>query len=154
MTGTARLEPRQLEPDAELRAFLAGLDGDGAVVSFVGVARPTGSDGGSLTSLYLDHYPGATEASVEAIVADAMRRFEISRALVVHRCGAVGPGEPIVFVATASRHRRESFLAADFLMDRLKTDAMFWKREEAAGRAVWIEPGARDRSDRLRWDRS
>lgn len=151
MARRTRLAPGPLVPEAELRAFLDGLDGDGAVVSFIGIARPTDRDGAPVHRLHLDHYPGLTERSLDEIAADAAHRFPVSDLLAVHRCGDVGPGEPIVFVATAAPRRRVAFLAADYLMDRLKTDAAFWKREEGDNVSRWIEPSAEDHADRNRW---
>lgn len=148
---SARLEPDRLRPEKELEEFLRRLSGDGAVVSFVGIARPRDRDGGAVTGLHLDHYPGMTEASLAGIAANAKRRFEVSDVAVVHRCGAVPPGEPIVFAAAAAPHRRAAFVAADYLMDRLKTDATFWKREDGVDGSRWIEPTEDDRADRERW---
>jgi molybdopterin synthase catalytic subunit len=107
--------------------------------------------GQAVTGLFLDAYPGMTETSLEAIAADARARFAVSAVAIVHRSGAVAPGAPIVFAAAAALHRRAAFEAADYLMDRLKTDAAFWKREERADGAVWIEPRPSDRADRARW---
>ena len=127
------------------------LDGDGAVASFVGIARGTDRDGNVVRRLYLDHYPGVTEKSLQTIAESASQRFEISDAMVVHRCGSVPAGEPIVFVAAAAPHRRVAFLAADYLMDRLKTEAVFWKREDGEHPGRWIEPTDQDHRDRDRW---
>jgi len=149
-----RLEPGDLRPAQELDRFIASLGGDGAVVSFVGLARPTDSGGAPLGGLFLDAYPGMTEKSLNAIAADALARFAISAVHVVHRCGDVAPGAPIVFAAAAARHRRAAFEAADYLMDRLKTDAAFWKREQRLDGPVWIEPSEADRADRGRWDQT
>jgi molybdopterin synthase catalytic subunit len=146
-----RLEPEALRPADELARFIASLAGDGAVVSFVGLARPADEAGQAVTGLFLDAYPGMTETSLEAIAADARARFAVSAVAIVHRSGAVAPGAPIVFAAAAALHRRAAFEAADYLMDRLKTDAAFWKREERADGAVWIEPRPSDRADRARW---
>jgi molybdopterin synthase catalytic subunit len=146
-----RLEPGELRPADELARFIAALAGDGAVVSFVGLARGTDDAGKKVTGLFLDCYPGMTEASLEAIAADARARFQISAAAIVHRSGAVAPGAPIVFAAAAAPHRRAAFDAADYLMDRLKTDAAFWKREDRADSSAWIEPRPSDRADRARW---
>lgn len=150
--ATTRLEAGLLQPDRELRDFLASLTVEGAVVNFVGVVRPQSRDGGAVEGLHLDHYPGVTEASLAEIAAEAEARFEISHSWVVHRCGFVAAGEPIVFAAAAAPHRRLAFLAADYLMDRLKTDAVFWKREDGGGGGRWIEPTETDRADRQRWD--
>ena len=130
---------------------MQGRTEDGAVVSFTGIARGRASSGESVATLYLDHYPGMTEQSILDIAEAGAERFEVSDVLVVHRCGAIAPGEAIVFVATASRHRGEAFAAADYLMDRLKTEAAFWKREDGDGASRWIEPTEVDRDRRARW---
>ena len=153
MSSETRLEPSALQPERELAAFIAKLGGDGAVVSFVGLARPGNSDGSAVTGLHLDFYPGMTEASLEAIAADALTRFPVSAVHIVHRCGTIAPGDAIVFAAAASAHRRAAFEAADYLMDRLKTDAMFWKREDGVDGSRWIEPTEADRADRARWSK-
>ena len=148
----ARLAFEPFDPAEELRAFTSGLGGDGAVVSFTGIARDTTKDGAPVTGLFLDHHPRLTQSSIEAIAADATARFGVSAVRVVHRCGAIAPGEPIVFAAAAAQHRRAAFDAVDYLMDRLKTDAMFWKREDGESGAVWIEPTEADEAARARWD--
>ncbi|MBF0664850.1 MAG: molybdenum cofactor biosynthesis protein MoaE [Brevundimonas sp.] len=150
MTVSAVLTPDPPDAAGELRAFLAGRTGDGAVVSFVGLARDA-SVQGPVGALYLDHYPGFTERSLESIAAEAGGRFPVSDIRVMHRCGEVAPGETIVFVAVAAPHRRAAFEAADYLMDRLKTEAAFWKREDGPGGSRWIEPTEGDRADRARW---
>jgi molybdopterin synthase catalytic subunit len=146
-----RLEAKELRPAEELERFIAGLAGDGAVVSFVGLARRADANGEPVTGLFLDAYPGMTEKSLDAIASDALARFAISAVHIVHRCGEIAPGAPIVFVAAAAPHRRAAFEAADYLMDRLKTDAVFWKREQRLDGASWIEPSDADRADRERW---
>lgn len=152
MNQEVRLETEPLAADRELRLFLEGCDGEGAVVSFIGVARPASRDGTPVTGLYLDHYPGMTEKSLATIAAAGAERFPGTRVKVVHRCGQVDAGEAIVFVAAASEHRRKAFDAAEYLMDRLKTEAAFWKREDRADGSVWIEPTEQDRADRERWN--
>ena len=151
MGSHVRLEPAALSPEAELAGFLRGLDGDGAAVSFVGLARPADAAGAAVAGLYLDSYPGMTEASLQAIAADALALFAVSAVHVVHRCGEVAPGAPIVFAAAAAPHRRAAFEAADYLMDRLKTDAVLWKREDGIDGSRWIEPSEADRAARARW---
>ena len=146
-----RLAPDALQPEAALAAFIAGLDGDGAVVSFVGLARPADAAGAAVTGLYLDAWPDMTEASLAAIAADARARFAIGAVSIVHRSGMIRPGEPIVFAAASAPHRRDAFAAVDYLMDRLKTDALLWKREDGVDGARWIEPTDADRADRARW---
>lgn len=122
----------------------------GAVVSFTGLVRPA-ADGALVAALELQAYPGFTEKVMAEILSQAKARFDIVDAMVSHRYGQINPGEPIVFVATAATHRREAFLAADFLMDQFKTRAPFWKKEHRPGGAHWIEPREQDLLDLERW---
>lgn len=147
----AQLCAEPFSPEALLAGFLKGRANDGAVVSFVGLARATGRDGDPVTALTLDWHPVLTERSMAQIAEDGETRFGVSDLLVVHRCGDVAPGEAIVFVAAAARHRRDAFLAADYVMDRLKTEAAFWKREHGPDGDRWIEPTENDRADLARW---
>ena len=140
-----------IDPAQLLDGFNRGLDGEGGVVTFTGHARGRASSGDPVSELVLESYRGVTLASMETIAADAMARFAVSRCRVVHRSGRIAPGEAIVFVATASTHRRAAFEAADYLMDRLKTEAVFWKREEGPDGNRWIEPTDGDREDAERW---
>jgi len=151
MSWTARLSQSSIDAESELRDFMALATGAGAVATFSGIARPSSKQGAALTELHLDHYPGMTERSLERIASDGLDRFDVSHVRVVHRCGSIAPGEVIVFVAAASAHRRAAFLAVDYLMDRLKTEAVFWKREQGIDGAWWIEPTDADRTDRDRW---
>lgn len=151
MSVIARLEQQVLDPQRELGELLTQARGDGAVVSFIGIARPESSAGGSVDELLLEHHPVLTLKSLEAIAVEAAERFEVTRVRVVHRCGRVAAGEPIVFAGAASKHRRAAFEAADYLMDRLKTEAVFWKRESGAAGSAWIEPTEADYADRDRW---
>jgi molybdopterin synthase catalytic subunit len=147
----ARITDERLDAQAEFAAFLGRVAGDGAVASFVGIARPSASDGGSVTAMFLDHHPTLTQQSVADIASAAKDRFGASAVLAVHRYGEIAPGEAIVFVAASSPHRRAAFEAADYMMDRLKTEAIFWKREDTAGDSRWIEPTDTDHADRARW---
>ena len=147
----ARITGEPLDPQAEFGAFLAGLGGEGAVITFTGLARPSSGNGAAVERLFLDHHPVLTEQSVRRIAADARQRFGLSAVRVVHRFGAVVPGEAIVFVAAAAAHRRAAFEAADCMMDRLKTEAVFWKREDTADGSLWVEPTEGDHADTLRW---
>ena len=151
MSSFVRLEHHSLVPQRELAEIIVQASGNGAVVSFVGLARGAASDGKPVQTLVLEHHPVMTIKSLEEIGADALGRFSVSHVWIVHRCGSVAPGEPIVFAAAASPHRRAAFEAADYLMDRLKTDAIFWKREEGPDGSRWIEPTQADRTDRDRW---
>ena len=152
MGVTTRLERQAFDPGHELAELIAVADGDGAVVSFVGLARARAKGGAKVEELVLDHHPRLTEPSLRDIAGQALERFQVSHIHVVHRCGSVAPGDPIVFAAAASPHRRAAFEAADYLMDRLKTDAVFWKREKGEAGSVWIEPTEEDVSARARWD--
>lgn len=149
----ARITELPFDPAAEFDAFLTGLREEGAVVSFVGIARPSASNGAAVERLFLDHHPKLSANSVTEIARDASSRFEISTARVVHRYGSVHPGEAIVFVAAAAAHRRAAFEAADYMMDRLKTEALFWKREDRADGSHWIEPTDGDHAERARWSK-
>ena len=152
MSSVVRLADAPFDPADELRAFTADAEGIGAVVSFTGMARGTAHDGSPVAALVLETYRAVTLHSMEAIAAAAHERFAIVRSLVIHRAGRILPGEPIVFVATASSHRRAAFEAADYLMDRLKTEAVFWKREDGPdGGGRWIEPTAADAQALARW---
>jgi molybdopterin synthase catalytic subunit len=152
MSVIARLEPDALRPERELAELLACAGGAGAVVSFTGVARPGSTAGDAVDRLVLAHHPVLTAQSLEAIATKAMARFDVSHVHVVHRCGAVAAGDPIVFAGAASVHRRAAFDAADFLMDRLKTEAVFWKQEVGAAGSAWIEPTEGDYAASERWD--
>ena len=151
MPVTSRLQAEPFDAADELRAFSTGRTLDGAVVSFTGLARGKAHSGEVVETLILDHYPGMTERSIEEIAEAGAARFDVSDILVVHRHGEIAPGEAIVFVATASRHRGEAFACADYLMDRLKTEAAFWKREEGQGATRWIDPTDADRVRLARW---
>ena len=148
---TVRLADAPFAAERELAQFTAGLAGEGAVVSFLGIARPRTADGETVERLVLDHHPRLTLRSLEEIAAAAGERFAISSLRIVHRSGIVAPGEAIVFVAAAAEHRRAAFEAADYVMDRLKTDAVFWKREDTPEGSRWIEPSDEDYSARQRW---
>lgn len=147
----ARLTRKPIDVATEWGAFSGRASGAGAVVTFTGVTRGEDEEGRPIESLFLDHYPGMTETSLERIAGDASRRHEVLDVEIIHRCGDVPAGETIVFVAAAARHRRAAFLAADEMMDRLKTEAMFWKKERTPGGTRWIEPTAHDRDDAARW---
>ena len=143
-----RLAHEPFAPAQELAAFTA--DGAGAIASFTGLARPTAKDGAPVHRLFLDHHSRLTRRSLDEIAASA-ERFGVSAVRIVHRCGEIAPGDAIVFVAAAAPHRRAAFDAVDYLMDRLKTDALFWKREDGVDGSHWIEPTEADRADRARW---
>jgi molybdopterin synthase catalytic subunit len=145
---SVRLTEEAFEPGALLGAFSRGRRETGAVASFTGLAR---AEAGRTDVLELEAYPGFTEAEIGRISDQARERFGVQDVLIVHRIGRIGPGEPIVFVATAAAHRRAAFEACDFLMDYLKSRAPFWKKEHGPEGARWIEPTAQDHADRERW---
>jgi molybdopterin synthase catalytic subunit len=151
MSIIADLQETPLDPREELGALLGQAAGDGAVVSFVGVARPVNRGGDPIESLILEHHPTLTRRSLEEIANACAQRFEVSHVRVVHRCGEIPAGDPIVFAGAASPHRRAAFDAADYLMDRLKTEAVLWKREQGPSGSVWIEPTDADYRQRGRW---
>ena len=131
--------------------FLIAHGALGAVASFTGLVRPA-AGGARVDHLYLDWYPGMTEASLEAIADAAVVRFGVTKLAIWHRCGRVETGQPVVFVAAASPHRRAAFEAVDHAMDRLKSDAAFWKREVGPGLDQWVEPSTGDALDLRRWE--
>ena len=122
----------------------------GAVCSFVGTVRDR-NDGLSVSTLELEHYPGMTEKSIEAMVDEALKRFDIYAARVVHRVGLLQPLDQIVLVAVTSAHRGESFQACEFLMDYLKTQAPFWKKEQTPGGARWVDARVSDDAALANW---
>ncbi len=152
MLGRVAIASTPFDPEAEIAAFRKALDDSGAIVTFTGQVRPSRGDG-SVTTLSLQHYPGMTERGIESMLDDAAQRWSLEAALVIHRVGDLRPHEPIVLVATASRHRRAAFEAADFLMDYLKSRALLWKSETGPNGKLWIEPRDEDYADAARWDR-
>lgn len=147
-----RVQAEQFDPHAEAAAFQRGRDEAGACAVFVGSVRAS-AHGGAVEALELEHYPGFTERQIEAIDADARARFDLIDTLVIHRHGRMAPGEAIVLVVALSKHRRDALQAVDYLMDRLKTEAPFWKKEHRSEGAEWIEPRAQDRDDHARWNK-
>jgi molybdopterin synthase catalytic subunit len=147
-----RLQTEPFEPGRLLAGFTAAHAGAGAVASFTGLCRAE-SHGAPVEALELECYPALAEPTVAAYAAEAIARFELADALVMHRYGRILPGEAIVFAAAAAAHRRGAFDAVDFLMDRLKTQAPFWKKEHGPDGARWIEPRPCDHTDAARWTR-
>ncbi|MDX2223661.1 MAG: molybdenum cofactor biosynthesis protein MoaE [Rhodospirillaceae bacterium] len=155
---TVRVQPDRFDPGAELNAFTARTANAGAVVSFTGLMRDYSRDsqarGETLTAMTLEHYPGMAERQLADLLVEARRRWAIDDATVIHRHGVLTPGEAIVFVAAASAHREAAFAAAEFLMDWLKTQAPFWKKETGARGAAWVEAHAGDTARAAKWQRS
>ena len=128
-------------------AEIALLEQGGAVATFTGLVR---ADDG-VSTLELEHYPGATEAVLERLAQEATVRWSLTAATIVHRVGPIAPGERIVFVGTCSAHRAAALEACAYLIDRLKTDAPFWKREVVAGEGRWVEARDSDDAAAARW---
>jgi molybdopterin synthase catalytic subunit len=134
---------------AEANRFAEGLGAAaGAVVTFTGVVR---DNGGQLTAMEIEHYPGMTEKAISAIMEEAVARWALADALVIHRYGVLRSGEPIMMVATAAPHRADAFAAAEFLMDYLKSRAPFWKKEISALGADWVAAKDSDEAALTRW---
>ena len=148
----ARVEIREGDFDlaAEVAALREGDGGVGAVVAFVGTVRDR-NDGAAIASLELEHYPGMTEAAIEAMVDEAVRRFEIRAVRVVHRVGVLAPMAQIVLVAVTAAHRGRAFQACEFLMDYLKTQAPFWKKEAGPEGVRWVDARVADDAALARW---
>jgi molybdopterin synthase catalytic subunit len=144
-----RLTDQPFDPGALLSDFCRGRAEVGAVATFTGLAR---AEAGATTTLELEAYPGFTDAAIGRIAEAARARFELADFAILHRVGKIAPGEPIVFVATAARHRRAAFEACDYLMDYLKSRAPFWKKEHGPDGARWVEPRDQDHADIRRWD--
>lgn len=149
-----RVQTDDFDVAAEIAALTSGHTDAGAVVTFSGTVR--GEAGGKpITSMTLEHYPGMTEAELERIESEAHKRWPLQGSCIVHRVGKLLPGENIVLVVTASAHRQAAFEAAAFLMDYLKTDAPFWKKEETAdGESSWVDARDSDTDALSRWDRN
>ena len=145
-----RVNSDPIDVSALLKAMEADCPQFGGVVTFSGLVRPHAS-GGAVQSLFLQSYTPMTENGIRAAMDTAKSRWSLDACTVVHREGEMVPGDTIVFVATASKHRRAAFEAADFLMDYLKTKAVFWKKETTEAGATWIEPRAEDYDDASRW---
>ena len=146
-----RVQSAVFDPGAELNGLHAANAGVGAVVGFVGYVRDF-NDGQEVRGMFLEHYPGMTEKALAAIVVEARQRWPLLNVEVLHRVGALAPGEPIVFVGVASAHRQAAFEACDFIMDYLKTRAAFWKKEDTADGPRWVEGRESDKLAAKRWN--
>ena len=141
-----RAQPERFDAGAELNGF--DPNGAGAVVTFTGLVRDVA---GGLEEMLIEHYPAMTEKALREIAAEAEARWQLSNVLVIHRFGSLQPDEPIMMVATASRHRDAAFEAATFLMDYLKSRAPFWKKETTAAGENWVESTVKDEEALKRW---
>jgi molybdopterin synthase catalytic subunit len=148
---TVRVEQAPFDPGAEANAFLAHAAGAGAAVTFTGLVRS--EPGAAVAILELDCYPELAVNQIEAIVTEAVVRFGLLDATVIHRYGRLAAGEPIVQVMALASHRQAAFAGAEFLMDYLKTDAPFWKKEiSPEGTGHWVAAKAEDDAARARWE--
>lgn len=149
-----RTDIRVQTADFDLSRELAALRADdgrvGAVVSFVGTVRDL-NEGSTVSEMELEHYPGMTEKALEDIVAQARARWPLFGVLLIHRVGPLAPLDQIVLVACSSAHRGEAFAACEFIMDYLKTDAPFWKKEQTPDGARWVDARASDDSAKRKW---
>jgi len=150
MAARVRIAAQDFDLAHEVAALRAGDAAVGAVVSFVGTVRDRG-DGPGVQGLELEHYPGMTEAAIESMIDTALRRFDIRAARVVHRVGRLAAADQIVLVAVSATHRAAAFEACEFLMDYLKTQAPFWKKEVDAAGAHWVDARSDDDAALRRW---
>ena len=155
MTGRVRIQTEDFNLSEEIERLRQGDARVGAVCSFVGTVRDTRALTGQMQdqvhNMTLEHYPGMTEKSIEAMIDQAHERFDIYQACVVHRIGVLAPLDQIVLVAVTSAHRGESFKACEFLMDYLKTHAPFWKKEQGPQGARWVDARVSDDAALARW---
>jgi len=159
VNGRVAIQTADFDLSTEVAALRAGDRRVGAVCSFIGTVRDrhvnlergSAATGGEVQSLELEHYPGMTEKSIEAMIDDAHRRFDIFGARVVHRIGVLAPTEQVVLVVVTSAHRGTGFQACEFLMDYLKTQAPFWKKEQTPQGAHWVDARVSDDAALARW---
>ncbi|HZV94086.1 MAG TPA: molybdenum cofactor biosynthesis protein MoaE [Caldimonas sp.] len=150
MSRHVRIQVEDFDIGAEVAALRAGDGGVGAVAVFIGTVRDrAGAE--AIASLELEHYPGMTEAAIESMIDASFARFDLRGARVVHRVGQLAPQAQIVLVAVASAHRGEAFQACEFLMDYLKTQAPFWKKESSPSGARWVDARIADDAALARW---
>ena len=150
---TIRIQDADFDVSSEIAALTASRTDIGAVVTFSGICR--GSEQGEpIAALTLEHYPGMAEAEIGRHADEALSRWPLQGLTIIHRFGRIAPGENIVLVVTASSHRQAAFEAAEFLMDYLKTNAPFWKREESQKGTSWVEARDHDDNAAARWTKS
>ncbi|HWI82006.1 molybdenum cofactor biosynthesis protein MoaE [Ramlibacter sp.] len=150
MAARVSIQTADFDLSQEVAALRAADPRVGAVCAFVGTVRDR-SDGAPVSSMELEHYPGMTEKAIESMIDEAHRRFDIHGARVIHRVGLLQPLDQIVLVAVTSAHRGESFQACEFLMDYLKTQAPFWKKEQTPQGARWVDARVSDDAALARW---
>ena len=144
------IQTNDFDLSAEVAALRSGDGGTGAITSFVGTVRDR-SPSGQVSAMELEHYPGMTERAIEAMIDEALQRFDLRGARVIHRVGLLQALDQIVLVAVSSAHRSESFKGCEFLMDYLKTQAPFWKKETTPDGARWVDARVADDAALARW---
>lgn len=147
---TVRVQTEDFDITKEIAGLRAGKAKIGAIASFIGVVRDL-NDGDAVAEMTLEHYPGMTEKSIEDIITQARGRWQVMDALVIHRVGTLQPLDQIVLVVVASAHRGDAFAACEFIMDYLKTQAPFWKKEQTGTGARWVDARAADDTAAERW---
>lgn len=150
MSVRVSIQTQDFDVGAEIAALRAQDKRVGAVCTFIGTVRDR-NDGQSVSTMELEHYPGMTEKSIEAMIDAALERFDIYAARVIHRVGLLQPLDQIVLVVVTSAHRGESFQACEFLMDYLKTQAPFWKKEQTPGGSRWVDARVSDDAALAKW---
>ena len=145
---SVRIQSEPFDMGAEVEAFTASVPGAGAVVTFSGLVR---DEGGSLRRMEIEHYPGMTEKALSVLCDEAVTRWSLAGAMIIHRYGPMKPGDQIMMVATGARHRADAFAAAEFLMDYLKSRAPFWKKEFGQDGSDWVLAKDEDEAALDRW---
>jgi molybdopterin synthase catalytic subunit len=151
MQMTVSVQTEDFDAGAELAQLRQGRTDIGAIAAFVGLVRDI-NEGADVSAMTLEHYPGMTEKALAAIVDQARARWDIHDARVIHRIGTLRASDQIVFVAVSSAHRGDAFAACEFIMDYLKTEAPFWKKEQTAQGERWVEARSSDDDARARWN--
>ncbi|QDY69694.1 molybdenum cofactor biosynthesis protein MoaE [Qingshengfaniella alkalisoli] len=147
---SVRVQSEAFDAGAELNVFTLAQSGAGAVVSFSGIVRNNAT--GDLVAMEIEHYPAMTEQALETCRAEAVDRWLLTGALIIHRYGRLVPGDTIMMVATAAPHRADAFAASEFLMDYLKSRAPFWKKEHSGSGEAWVDARGEDEDALARWD--
>jgi molybdopterin synthase catalytic subunit len=150
---SVRVQREDFDAGAEIARMRRGNPKIGGIAAFVGVVRDM-NEGDPVAGMTLEHYPGMTERSIEAIITEARARWQVLDALVIHRIGALAPTDQIVLVVVAAPHRGDAFAACEFLMDYLKTRAPFWKKERTPAGSRWVEARTSDDEAAARWEQA
>lgn len=149
-----RIQLEDFDVGSELKSLVSGHSDIGGVCSFVGLVRDfSGNDDGKITAMTLEHYPGMTEKQLEKIESAARQRWDLIETLIIHRIGRLEPAEQIVLVAVGAAHREAAFAGAEFIMDFLKTEAPFWKKEEGTGGTKWVQAKQADAAKTKIWQK-